>query len=139
MNIMRWFGFDNDDDYDDDDEYQDEKRSRPAKSSSRREGNPRISNNSAPGKLILFRGIASDNERKRLREALINGAMVLIDLHELSPMEYEESGKDFVKFMGGVVFGINGMIIPRVETAQYLLTPKPDMFEAWPEERESNE
>ena len=134
MNIMRWFGFDNDDD-DYDDDYPEERR-KPAKSSARREGNSK-SGNSAPGKLILFRGIASENDRIRLREVLINGAMVLIDLHELTPIEYEESGKDFVKFMGGVVFGINGAIIPMVETAQYLLTPKKDMFEAWPEERMS--
>ncbi|MBQ7577198.1 MAG: cell division protein SepF [Synergistaceae bacterium] len=134
MNIMRWFGFDNDDDDYDDDDYPEERR-KPAKSSSRREGNSKSSANYAPGKLILFRGIASENDRIKLREALINGAMVLIDLHELTAVEYEEKGDDFVKFMGGVVFGINGAIIPMVETAQYLLTPRKDMFEAWPEER----
>ena len=133
MNIMKIFGFENDDDdYDDNDDYQEEKRpprKSPAKSSrSSSQGNP-----NASGKLILFNGVATDSDKRRLREAFNNGAMILIDLHTLNQREFDEDGKDFITFMGGVAFARNGEL-KFIEPAQYLVTPRADMFESWPEE-----
>lgn len=131
MNLMKFFGFENDeDDYDENDDYKDE----PRKKSSRKETSSRTSsgNPNAGGKLILFNGIASDNDKRRLREAFNNGAMILIDLHTLNQREFDEDGKDFITFMGGVAFARNGEL-KFIEPAQYLVTPRPDMFEVWPE------
>lgn len=130
---MKFFGFDTDeDDYDDTDDYEERRR----KPSSRKEGSSRSSsqgNPNAAGRLILFNGIASDNDKRRLREAFNDGAMILIDLHELNQMEFEEEGKDFITFMGGVAFARSGEL-KFIEPAQYLVTPRADMFEVWPEE-----
>ena len=128
---MKFFGFENDeDDYDENDDYKEE----PRKKSSRKETSSRTSsgNPNAGGKLILFNGIASDNDKRRLREAFNNGAMILIDLHTLNQREFDEDGKDFITFMGGVAFARNGEL-KFIEPAQYLVTPRPDMFEVWPE------
>ena len=136
MNLMKFFGFENDeDDYDDSDDYTEE---RPRKqSSSRKESTSRSSsgekNLAASGKLILFNGVASDSDKRRLREAFNSGAMILIDLHTLNQREFEEDGKDFITFMGGVAFARNGEL-KFIEPAQYLVTPRADMFEVWPEE-----
>ena len=139
MNLMKFFGFENDeDDYDDSDDYKEEPRRKP---SSRKEAPSRVSSSGSPssagGKLILFNGVASDNDKRRLREAFNNGAMILIDLHTLNQREFDEDGKDFITFMGGVAFARNGEL-KFIEPAQYLVTPRPDMFEVWPEE-ESHE
>ena len=131
MNLMKFFGFENDeDDYDENDDYKEE----PRKKSSRKETSSRTSsgNPNAGGKLILFNGIASDSDKRRLREAFNNGAMILIDLHTLNQREFDEDGKDFITFMGGVAFARNGEL-KFIEPAQYLVTPRPDMFEVWPE------
>ena len=134
MNLMKFFGFENDeDDYDENDDYKDEPRRKP--SSSRKDNTssrPSSGNYNAGGKLILFNGIASDSDKRRLREAFNNGAMILIDLHTLNQREFDEDGKDFITFMGGVAFARNGEL-KFIEPAQYLVTPRPDMFEVWPE------
>ena len=132
MNFMKFFGFENDeDDYDDSDDYKEEPRKKPQP---RKETSSRASsgNTSAPGKLILFNGVASDSDKRRLREAFNSGAMILIDLHTLNQREFDEDGKDFITFMGGVAFARNGEL-KFIEPAQYLVTPRSDMFEVWPE------
>ena len=135
MNIMKFFGFETDDDDYDDDDYQEERRT-PRKSPSRREGASRSSsqgNSNAAGRLILYNGVASDKDKKRLREAFNDGALILIDLHELDQREYEESGKEFITFMGGVAFARNGEV-KYIKPSQFLVTPRSDMFEVWPED-----
>ena len=135
MNIMKFFGFETDDDDYDDDDYQEERRT-PRKSPSRREGASRSSaqgNPNAAGRLILYNGVATDKDKKRLREAFNDGAMILIDLHELDQREYEESGKEFITFMGGVAFARSGEV-KYIEPSQFLVTPRSDMFEVWPED-----
>lgn len=131
---MKFFGFENDDDdYDDDSDYQEERRT-PRKSSARDSSRQRSQGNpNAAGRLIIFNGVASDGDKKRLREAFNEGAMILIDLHELDQREFEENGKDFITFMGGVAFARNGEI-KFIEPAQYLVTPRSDMYEIWPED-----
>ena len=137
MNLMKFFGFENDeDDYDDNEDY--DRRS--SKSSSRKDSSSRSSsgNPNAVGKLILFNGVASDTDKRRLREAFNNGAMILIDLHELNQREFDEFGKEFITFMGGVAFARNGEM-RFIEPDQYLVAPRTDMFEIWPETEKSDE
>ena len=138
MNLMKFFGFENDeDDYDDSDDYKEEPRRKPSPSRKDSSSRQQSGSSSASGKLILFNGVASDSDKRRLREAFNNGAMILIDLHTLNQREFDEDGKDFITFMGGVAFARNGEL-RFIEPAQYLVTPRPDMFETGPEE-ESHE
>lgn len=130
MNFMKIFGFESDDDYDDDNGYTEERRTR--KTPARRE-RASAGNGAATGKLILYKGIANDEDKRRLRDAFNDGAMILIDLHELNQREFDEGGKDFITFMGGIAFSRNGEL-KFIEPAQYLVTPHVDMFEIWPEE-----
>ena len=101
MDLARFFGFSGDEDeYEEEEDYAEDRR---RKSSGRRngEGAPRSgSGNYAAGKLIVYNGVASENDKRRLREAFNDGAMILIDLHELSQREYEEEGKSFITFVG---------------------------------------
>ena len=135
MNIMKFFGFEtDDDDYDDYDETPDEKRTPRKPSSGKRESSSRPSAGTpnALGRLIVYNGIADDNDKRRLREAFNDGAMILIDLHKLSQREYDEEGKEFITFMGGVAFARNGEI-KYLEPAQYIVTPRVNMYEIWPD------
>ena len=132
---MKFFGFESDDDDYDDDDYQEERRA-PRKSTGRRESSARSSsqgNPNAAGRLILYKGVAPDNDRRRLREAFNEGAFILIDLKDLDTRDFEERGRDFVTFMGGVAFARGGEII-LIKPDQYLLAPRADMFESWPED-----
>lgn len=132
MNLMKFFGFENDeDDYDDSDDYTDDRRKKPSRKDNT--SRPSSGNSAAQGKLILFNGVASDAEKRRLREAFNNGALILIDLHKLNQREYEEQGKEFITFMGGLAFARNGDI-KFIEPAQYIVMPRVDMYEVWPEE-----
>lgn len=134
MNLMKFFGFENDeDDYDDNDDYTEDRRRKPSPSRKDSASRPQSGSSSSSGKLILFNGVASDSDKRRLREAFNGGAMILIDLHTLNQREFDEDGKDFITFMGGVAFARNGEL-KFIEPAQYLVTPRPDMFEVWPEE-----
>ena len=130
MNIMKLFGFDSDeDDYDDNDEYE-ERRKKPAprKENSSRSG-------SSSGKLILFnvRAAVADEDKRRLCDEFNNGAMILIDMHELTQRDYEEFGHSFITFMKGVAFARGGDG-RGIDPAQFILTPRAGMFEVWPKE-----
>ena len=134
---MKLLGFGNDDDdYDDDDNSYSEERRAPKPSPQKREkASSRSSsqaNLNAAGRLIIYNGVADDKDKRRLREAFNDGAMILIDLHELDQREFEENGREFITFMGGVAFARNGEI-KFIEPAQYLVTPKLGMYEIWPE------
>ena len=130
MNIMRFFGFENDDDdYDDNDDYMEDRKKKSSSRSSRSSGG------SAPtGKLIIYNynSTTLNNDKIHLREEFNKGAMILVDLHELSQREYDEEGKDFITFMGGVAFARSGDM-KFIEPAQYLFTPSSGMSEIWPE------
>ena len=88
-------------------------------------------NSSLKGKYEII-GIIDDNNKRRLRDAFNDGAMILIDLHELDQREFEERGREFIMFWNGIAFARKGEI-KFIEPAQYLVTPKADMFEIWPE------
>ncbi len=136
MNIMKFFGFDTDeDDYDDYDDTTEEKRTPRKQSAGKREAassRTPSGNANAAGRIIIYNGIANDNDKRRLREAFNDGAMILIDMHLLNQREFDEEGKDFITFMGGVAFARNGEI-KYIEPAQYLVTPRAGMYEIWPE------
>ena len=130
MNIMKLFGFDNDDDdYDDNDDYTEERRRKPAP----RKDNTR--SGSSSGKLILFnvKSNVSDEDKRRLCDEFNNGAMILIDMHELTQRDYEEFGHNFITFMKGVAYARGGDG-QGIDPAQYILTPRTGMFEVWPKE-----
>lgn len=135
MNIMRMFGFENEeDDYEDNEDYTDDRRKgtpRRTRESSSRSGSGSSGNG---GKIIIYNynGSVPDNDKRRLREAFNEGAMILIDLHNLNQRQFEEEGKDFITFMGGVAFARNGEM-KFIEPSQYLVTPHTDMCEVWPE------
>ena len=133
MNFMKFFGFENDDDdYDDDNDYTEDTRSSRKSPTKRESRSSSQGKSNAAGRLILYRGVADDNDKRRLRDAFNDGAMILVDLHDLDQRGYEESGKEFITFLGGVAFARNGDR-KFIEPAQYLFTPRVDMFEAWPE------
>ena len=130
MNIMKLFGFDSDeDDYDDNDDYE-ERRKKPAP---RKENN--IRSGSSSGKLILFnvRAAVLDDDKRRLCDEFNNGAMILIDMHELTQRDYEEFGQSFITFMRVVAFARGGDG-RSIDPSQYILTPRAGMFEVWPKE-----
>ena len=128
MNIMKFFGFENDeDDYDDNENYTDDRRKKSRSS--------RSSGSASAGKLIIYNynGTTLSTDKLHLRDEFINnGAMILVDLHELSQREYDEEGKDFITFMGGLAFASEGET-KFIDPAQYLFTPKKGMSEFWPE------
>ncbi len=134
---MKFFGFENDeDDYDDHDDYTDDRRSEKRTQPGKRGSSSRSGSSNAGGKIIIYNGIADDSDKRRLREAFDNGAMILIDLHNLDQRDFEEKGKDFITFMGGIAFGRNGDV-KFIEPSQYLMTPRSDMYEIWPEESDA--
>ena len=141
MNLMKFFGFDDvDDDYDDNDDYEERERKeerpeRRKKTPSRKETARTSSASPNAGKLILYNGIASDEDKRKLCDAFNDGAMILIDLHTLSQRDFEERGERFITFMGGIAYARKGDL-KYIEPAQYLITPHEGMFEIWPEEHE---
>ena len=142
LNLMKFLGFENDDDYNDDDDYSSEQSNSSSSSNSQRnrikkrnkdfsdEKTPRNPNSPS---LIMFKGVPNEQEKKILRDAFNNGTMLLLDLHELSQREFEEDGRRFVTFMGGMAFNRGGEI-EFIEPSQYLVTPQEKMFLRLPEE-----
>ena len=129
LNIMRFFGFDDEDDYDDNEDYTEERRKKSGRSS-------RSSGGSNPaGKIIIYKynKATVDTDKIHLRDEFNKGAMILVDLHELTQREYDEEGKDFIMLIGGMAFNRGGVRM-FVEPSQYIFTPGPDMCEVWPEE-----
>ena len=138
---MKFLGFENDDDdYNDDDNYKSEAsiNQNRVKSKNRKDidDRPRPLNNDGPS-LIMFKGIPDDHEKKVLREAFNKGSMLLLDLHELSQREFEEEGRRFITFMGGMAFNRGGEI-EFIEPSQYLVAPREKMFVTLPEEDDKN-
>lgn len=139
---MKFLGFENDeDDYDDADDYSDEqpRNSRRTKNNrTRGDVSRQGSGNSSETGLILFKGIPTDQDKRRLRDAFSKGKMILIDLHGMTRPDFEEEGKPLIDFMSGVAFACGGEI-KFIDPAQYIVTPRHGMYEVWPEEPEEGE
>ena len=135
--LMQVLGFYGDDDYvDESEDYEvEEQRTAAKRPNARRRDEPHPV--SAP-RLVFFKGVPSESIKLRLRDALLNGIMVLLDLHELDPREFEEEGRPFINFMGGVAFAHKGRM-EYIEPAMYLVTPHEGMFEEWVEEEPLND
>jgi FtsZ-interacting cell division protein YlmF len=79
--------------------------------------------------LVFFKGVPSEDIKLRLRDALLDGAMVLLDLHGLDKDRVEE-GRSFLHFMGGVAFAHRGRM-ERVGASLFVITPREGMLEYW--------
>ncbi len=135
LNLLKFLGFyGDDDDYDEEEDYGAERPAKRAKKlnnkkSRRDQEDNNINNNDIPS-LVIFRGVPSDDMRSRLRDALRNGAILLLDLSELSERELEEEGRGFITFMGGVAFASGGSKL-EIGHEQYIITPGDGMCEEW--------
>ena len=75
--------------------------------------------------LILFKGLPSTEDKLQLREALLDGCIILLDLSGIPPERIEE-GRQFITFMHGVSFANNGEFLklaPRI----FSVSPHPNM------------
>ena len=93
-------------------DYDDEKQKRPS---------------SIKNGLILFKGLPSTEDKLQLREALLDGCIILLDLSGI-PTERIEEGKQFITFMHGVSFANNGEFLklaPRI----FSVSPQPGMVQ----------
>lgn len=57
--------------------------------------------------IVFFKGLANDDDKLRLRDALLDGCVVIIDLAGIT-MEQKDIGIQFITFMSGVAFANRG-------------------------------
>ena len=136
-NLMQFLGFDNED-YEEPEEYSEESARIARKQKPQNQGKRREEAYPASPGLILFKGVPSEGNKFKLSEALRDGIMILLDLHELDAREMEEQGRPFITFMGGVAYARGGRV-EFIEPAQYLVMPRDGMFEEWIEEGPGND
>ena len=75
--------------------------------------------------LILFKGLPSTEDKLRLREALLDGCIILLDLSGVTPERIEE-GRQFITFMHGVSFANNGEF-DKLSPRLFYVSPQPGM------------
>jgi len=124
--LLQLFGFG--EGYDNDDDYEEEPPKRRGKPTRRDESR-------GPGvspKLVFFKGVPSEAVKLRLRDALLDGSMVLLDLQGL-PSERIDEGRNFINFMGGVAFAHRG-VMERISPSLFVITPREGMLQWWTEE-----
>ena len=138
LNLMQFLGFYGDDDYDESEEYSGDQSRQVRKQKPQSQGKRKEESYPATPGLILFRGVPSENAKYKLSESLKDGAMILLDLHDLDAREMEDQGRPFITFMGGVAYARGGRI-EFIEPAQYLVMPRDGMFEEWVEEGPAND
>jgi FtsZ-interacting cell division protein YlmF len=135
---LRFLGFYGDDYEEEDDEYQDYEEEQPRtakKGKGKREREREEPRKKAEfPKLVFFKGVPSEGIKLRLRDALLEGSMVLLDLQGLPP-EHVEEGRTFINFMGGVAFAHKGLI-ERIGSSLFLIAPREGMLQWWAEEEE---
>ena len=83
-------------------------------------------------KLIFYQGIPPENIKLRLRDYLLDGAMILLDIHDLEA-EHTEEGRNFINFMRGVAFAHKGES-RNIGSGLYAITPREGMLQCWGEE-----
>lgn len=86
----------------------------------------------AAPRLVFYKGVPSEETKLRLRDALLEGAMVLLDLQKLDADHLEE-GRNFINFMGGVAFAHKG-VMEQIGPCLYIITPRENMCQWWVEE-----
>ena len=77
--------------------------------------------------LILFRGLPSTEDKLQLREALLDGCIILLDLSGI-PSERIEEGRQFITFMHGVSFANNGEFL-KLAPRLFSVSPQPGMVQ----------
>ncbi len=133
--LMQFLGFYGDEDYDEEQEdYQEKTKTSQKLGVARKKEDTRGSKGQiVPLRMVFCKGVPSDSMKLKLRDALLDGVMLLIDLHELDPRRFAEEGKPFIDFMGGVAFAHKGHM-EFLEPSLYVVTPSEGMFEEWAEE-----
>jgi len=133
--LLQLFGFYGDD-YEDEDDYSDYEEERPKstakKSKSGKKDEPR--GKTISPKLVFFKGVPSEEIKLKLRDVLLDGAMVLLDLHGLDSERIDE-GRNFINFMGGVAFAHKGLM-ERIGPSLFIITPHEGMLQWWAEEEQ---
>lgn len=131
--LLQLFGFYGDDYNDDNDDLDyEEERPRPAGKKNKfvKKDEPR--GKAVSPKLVFFRGVPSEDIKLKLRDVLLDGAMVLLDLQGLDAGRIEE-GRNFINFMGGVAFAHKGLM-ERIGPSLFIITPHEGMLQWWAEE-----
>jgi len=124
--LLQLLGFSGDDyDNEDDSDFEEERprsKKKPVRKSESRGHTP------SP-KLVFFKGVPSEDIKLRLRDALLEGAMVLLDLRGLEAERIEE-GRNFINFMGGVAFAHKGLM-EHIGPSLFIITPREGMLQWW--------
>jgi FtsZ-interacting cell division protein YlmF len=132
--LLQLFGFYGDEYEDDESEYSDyEEEPQPRgvkKNNPGKKEDPRA--RPVVPKLIFFKGVPSEEIKLRLRDVLLEGTMVLLDLQGLDAERIEE-GRSFLHFMGGVAFAHKGLM-ERIGPSLFVITPHEGMLQWWPGE-----
>ncbi|MDR2180634.1 MAG: cell division protein SepF [Synergistaceae bacterium] len=132
--LLQLFGFygdeyeDNEDEYSD---YEEEPQHRGTKKSKMGKRDELRARPVSP-KLVFCKGVPSEDIKLRLRDVLLEGAMVLLDLQGLDEERIEE-GRSFLHFMGGVAFAHKGLM-ERIGPSLFVITPHEGMLQWWPGE-----
>ena len=112
----------------DDSDYEEERpRSTGKKDKSARKDESR--RQAVPPKLVFFKGVPSEDIKLKLRDVLLDGAMVLLDLQGLETDRLEE-GRNFINFMGGVAFAHKG-VMERIGPSLFVIAPREGMLQWW--------
>ena len=127
LQLLGFYGEDYDNEDDNSDYEEDRSRSMGKKSKPARKDDSR--GQAIPPKLVFFKGVPSDNVRLKLRDALLDGAMVLLDLQGLEA-ERIDDGRNFINFMGGVAFAHKG-VMERIGPSLFVITPREGMLQWW--------
>ena len=133
MKLLQLLGFYGED-YDNEDDYSEHDEERPRQTG--KKGKPARKNESRghviPPKLVFFKGVPSEDIKLKLRDVLLDGAMILLDLQGLEAERIEE-GRNFINFMGGVAFAHKG-VMERIGPSLFIITPREGMLQWWEEE-----
>ena len=129
--LLQLLGF-NDEGYDNEDDYSDYEEERPRSTvKSRPVRKDESRRHAGSPKLIFFKGVPSEEIKLKLRDVLLEGAMILLDLQGLQAERIEE-GRNFINFMGGVAFAHKG-VMERIGPSLFLIAPREGMFQWWEE------
>jgi len=122
--LFQLFGFSGDD-YDNEDDFSEyDERPRSKKKSRRSDARGQMT----PPKLVFFKGIPSDEIRLRLRDVLLDGTMILLDLSGMS--DRKDEAVEFIHFMTGVAFAHKGDW-KQIGPSLFIITPREGMLQWW--------
>ena len=132
--LLQLLGFYGEDYDEDDDSYYEEERPKPAGKKSKPVRKDESRGYAVPPKLVFFKGVPPEDIKLKLRDVLLDGAMVLLDLQGLEAERIEE-GRNFINFMSGVAFAHKG-VMERIGPTHFVITPHEGMLQWWGGEEE---